>query len=1276
MNFLRRIQILVVFLMFLPFSCLADGYYYRHYHIVVDQTPDIQSSIMDKAISELLKELKAEFDDPGGKLYFDPATDEMSLYVFGLSGCGSGDFIDRRTAYGNICYQSRLGSKKDVVYDLFVKSFIQPRANFSTSGLTADEFFNKKVGSLFFTRDALAKEISQKSCITLSKYVYPTILEHISDNKVKPSVDDILIVITNYQSGAYDLGTSEDVVLLGRLLDGDRFNGPNSIFTYFNTRFNQLEEPFYRVQCFRKEFRNSNAEVKTSHPVIDANRLALKSLEGVKPHMTSNLSVKQTKYKSSVFVLDDVEISFNHDDDLIVENVILTVSCDNEVLYEEQIANHQRYYSESEKKFKFPVREIDLGKSFNEEDNIKFDYTFYTMVDLGQSTAMSKVFAVTRDFEFAGEHIVSLSEDRTTIIISIVVALLILLIAFVISRAIWQSRGRNCKISANIIVNPVSNERFLRVKNNRVTNLDCWYWDNRSLERNIAVYIDLSILHPSFSKQYEYKVEAQVQDMDANFDFTFKPSPVHRAETGVAYQVNDWVPVDIVNNRAVFNIVAYFDAQNAQGNTPNFDQDNILKMRVSVRVKRIMPNNEEHNMILQNGTNVVFEDYSFIVRPQLKNSNLWVAFDPGTSGSCIAYGVAGSPTDTNDLFVAENTAETLRGTNIYSHIFPSLIRINRDSKRLANDRPVEELVDGIDFHFGNRASILWGNFNCFQSIKKLLGYSNGQKIIIRDGVRDCIKEISGKDLAYLIVKGLCNNFDKYLYNNPNVDKVARAQFVDENDNERHLAVERAIVAVPNSYTLDKIQDMVDSVDRTNRFKEVHYIYESEAVFMTYLRENWQRIGALQHDRIFIVYDMGGATINITAFKLKVDLDNQNNVVRVYVATISKIGYTIGGDDIDYALIQTIYGLPTVQQALSEKLTLSGTETFEDAVLKHQQTYKEKLLTFVRNVKLEIIDRKLGRDVKIIQDPETFYGHITNLFSECDVKLEEYSLEVGTYLSVEESRTENVMHKYVLSQVGDAINELLMTLPANESKNLELIFSGRSVLYPRVKHTVRTMINNHKYVVNEWDGLKVNGIEDSELVKTAVAKGACWFGMYNSQIRLDHSILTTTLGYIDSRNAKETFVPLLTSGTHFEGGKLVSEAVRPIFANLKDVRFVQMMGADHDNIWHNNLSHKFSLIDRVRQNQLTAAINTISMHANDCGEVGYDIRLMTQQSIQENLNDAMRLDITDDNSPAYIFATTNANVESKANGDNQVELYEVKDNGKINKINKTNNKKHI
>lgn len=1259
-SLLTRVLFAIVFYTLLPTICLADGYYRKHYHIVVDQTPDVQCN---SAIESLLEKLKYEFNNSSGELYFDSLTDEMSLYVFGLSGSGMGDSLDNSSSYGKLWSASRSQSRtSEQVYNLFVSSFIQPRANFSTSGLSANEFFDQNVKSLFFGRDSLARECNN-DCVTLSKYVYPTILEHISNSKTKPSVDDVLIVITNYQSGAFDLGTSQDVGLLKELLGGKG----KSHFEYFDKRLKNLEKPFFKVPSIREEFKVNNS--KNSQPVIDANMLELQSLRNMgRPDMTSNLSVKQLSFNSSKYALNDIDISFNHKkENLNINRVALIVSYDGEVVYEEWITDPYNYYDESEKKFIIPAHEVDLDNAFNEGDKLKFDYAFYSTVKLDENTKMEKVFEESRDFEFADEHIISFAENKTTIYTSIAVVVLLLIIAIVIARSIWKHRGRKAKIVTDIIVNPVSNERFLRIKDNRVTNLDCWYWDNRSFERNIAIYIDLSVFQPSFSKQYQYQVEARVQDIDANYDFTFKPSPVHQnRSTGAAYKINDWVPVDVVNGRAVFNVIAYFDAQNAQGSTPNFDQDNALKMRVSVRVKRIMPNNEEHNMILQNGTNEVFEDYSFIVRPNLENSNLWVAFDPGTTGSCVAYGVAGSPTDTNDLFIAENTAESLRGTNIYSHIFPSLIRINRDSKRLANDRPVEELVDGIDFHFGNRASILWGNFNCFQSIKKLLGYSNGQKIIIRDGAKDCIKEISGKDLAHLIVKGLCNDFDDYLFNNPNVDKVARAQFVDENDNERRLAVERAIVAVPNSYTLDKIQEMVDSVDRTNRFKEVHYIYESEAVFMTYLRENWQRIGALQHDRIFIVYDMGGATINITAFKLKVDLDNQNNVVRVYVTTISKIGYTIGGDDIDYALIQTIYGLPTVQRALREKLTLSGTETFEDAVLKHQQTYKEKLLTFVRNVKLEIIDRKLGRDVKNIQDPETFYGHITNLFNECDIKLEEYSLEVGTYLSVEESNTENVMYKYVLSQVGDAINELLMTLPANESKNLELIFSGRSVLYPRVKHTVRTVINNHKYVVNEWDGLKVNGIEDSELVKTAVAKGACWFGMYNSQIRLDHSILTTTLGYIDNRNARETFVPLLTSGTHFEGGKLVSEAVRPIFAHLRDVRFVQMMGADHDYIWHNNLSHKFSLIDRVRQNQLTAAINTISMHANDCGEVGYDIRLMTRQSIQENLNDAMRLDITDDNSSAYIFATTNTNVETVAKGDGQVELYEVKDNGEIKK----------
>ena len=1250
--------------MFLPAICLADGYYRRHYHIVVDQTPDVQNGKVNDAIESLLEKLKYEFNNSSGELYFDSLTDEMSLYVFGLSGSGMGYSLDNSSSYGKLWSASRSQSRtSEQVYNLFVSSFIQPRANFSTSGLSANEFFDQKVKSLFFGRDSLARECNN-DCVTLSKYVYPTILEHISNSKTKPSVDDVLIVITNYQSGAFDLGTSQDVGLLKELLGGEG----KSHFKYFDNRLKNLEKPFFKVPSIREEFKVNNS--KNSQPVIDANMLELQSLRNMgRPDMTSNLSVKQLSFNSSKYALNDIDISFNHKkENLNINRVALIVSYDGEVVYEEWITDPYNYYDESENKFRIPAHEVDLDNTFNEGDKLKFDYAFYSTVKLDENTKMEKVFEESRDFEFADEHIISFAEDKTTIYTSIAVVVLLLIIAIVIARSIWKHRGRKAKIVSDIIVNPVSNERFLRIKDNRVTNLDCWYWDNRSFERNIAIYIDLSVLQPSFSKQYQYQVEAQVQDLDANYDFTFKPSPVHQnRSTGAAYQINDWVPVDVVNGRAVFNVIAYFDAQNAQGSTPNFDQDNVLKMKVSVRVKRIMPNNEEHNMILQNDTNVVFEDYSFIVRPQLENSNLWVAFDPGTSGSCIAYGVAGSPTDTNDLFVAENTAESLRGTNIYSHIFPSLIRINRDSKRLAAPNPVvEDLVDGVDFHFGNRALILWGNFNCFQSIKKLLGYSNAQKIIIRDGAKDSIKEISGKDLAHLIVKGLCNDFDDYLFNNPNVDRVAKAQFVVGDGKNQRLAVERAIVAVPNSYTLDKIQDMVNSVDRTNRFKEVHYIYESEAVFMTYLRENWQRIGALQHDRIFIVYDMGGATINITAFKLKVDLDNQNNVVRVYVTTVAKIGYTIGGDDIDFALIQMIYGLPTVQRALREKLTYSGTETFEDAVLKHQQTHKEKLLGFVRNIKLEIIDRKLGLDVKQIQDPETFYGHITNLFNSCGIKLEEYSSEIGTYLRVEESKAENTMHKYVLSQVGDAIEELLMALPANESRNLELIFSGRSVLYPRVKSSVLTKIMNYKYVVNEWDGLKVNGIEDAELVKTAVAKGACWFGMYNSQIRLDHSILTTTLGYIDARNAKETFVPLLTSSTHFDGGKLRSEAVSPIYANLSDVRFVQMMGADYDNIWHRQQSHKFSLIARVRQNQITSAIKTISMGANDCGEVDYEIELMTLQKIEQALDGAMRLDITDDNSSAYIFATTNTNVETKANGEGKVEFYQAKDSGEVKK----------
>lgn len=1269
-NIVNRTLLLVVFTLFTFVVCSADGYYRRHYHLVVDQTGSIQAPNVKSQINELLSILALEFMSPNGKLNFDPEKDEMSLYVFGVDG--HGQHMNNATTYTRIAVKAPY-TRPEKLYDEFLGVFVQHRGDFTKSGVGADEFIGKNIKSLFYRNDPLAKKIAQYSGVTLSKYVYPATIDVMEEHQDKPSIDDILIFITDYQSGSDDQGASQDARLLRNWVGG-------SAYEYFSKRFEGLEEPFYRVPVNVQQVGSKSTNV--SYPMISASKLVVKSLEGVNPYMISNVSLTQLSYKSKKYSANDIQISFNHGVDLEVEKVVLAVKDENGVVFEGVAEDHKQCYNPVTKIYTFPKRDIDLGKSFDEGDKVLLDYTFYTKVKSMGDANMSKVFSVVRDFEFADEHIITPAEDTTTMLIAVAIAAVMVILLVLL--AVWIKRRRGlCPVKGIIKIGSISNERFLRVKNNEVTSLDCWYWDVRgNTERGITVEVGLDIAQPKFSKKYDYILEAKVSDLDANYDFSFKPnSGKYHTPQGGVYGADEWVPITFEDNRGQFLVVAYLDTQNTS--QPNFSNDNILKMGISIRAMRKLSNGTVQNVVFENnGQNVITEEYNFIVRPKLDDSNLWVAFDPGTSGSCIAYGVAGSPTDSRDLFIAQNTYEKLDGTNKFTSIFPSKIRIKRDSHRLATasgdvvtSEEAEKLVDGVDFDFGNSAEILWGNFNCFQSIKKLLGYKNSQKILVRNAngdKNDLIKEVSGKDLGHLLVKSLYNRFVKYIKENEHVDKVVREQFLAGcNQNDQKLAVQRAIVAVPNSYTLDKIQDMVDSVDRTGHFKEVHYIYESEAVFMTYLRQNWAKIGELQNDRIFIVYDMGGATINVTAFKLKVELDAYNNVDRVYVITLAKIGYTIGGDDIDYALIQVIYGLPTVKEAL--KAMKPDRISLGDYEAAHQLAVKEELLRFVREMKLSIIARtrlEASSENKdsMIQDAETFYGRVVALFK--DFKREDYRITLGEfnddvrrYLANQYNKFDKKggsknMNNYVISQVCDAVDELIKMLPTNESKNLEMIFSGRSVLYPYIKHNVYKVIKENNYEINEWDGLKENGVESPELLKTAVAKGACWFAMYSSRIRLDHGILTTTIGYIDNKAAQDEFVPLLTAGTHFKDGELQSDKRPPIYANLSNVRFVQMMGADYNTIWRKGLSHKYSLLANITQREIIGNIEYISAVANDCGEVTCTYKLMMEPNERvQNLIGAMRLDVTDDNSGAYIFATTNASLEAKAGGAD-VELYDA------------------
>lgn len=351
---------------------------------------------------------------------------------------------------------------------------------------------------------------------------------------------------------------------------------------------------------------------------------------------------------------------------------------------------------------------------------------------------------------------------------------------------------------------------------------------------------------------------------------------------------------------------------------------------------------------------------------------------------------------------------------------------------------------------------------------------------------------------------------------------------------------RAIVAVPNNYTLTKVRDMVDSIKRTKLFKEIHYLYEAEGVMMSYLRINWKNL-KMKQNKTFIVFDMGGATINVTAFRIKVNQEvttKGNKFTRdIDVSTVSKVGYCVGGDDIDFAIMQILYQIPQICNAFKGD---------NKAIWEHQVKYKPSVLKYVEELKLAFIDKENDqmKSGNMFINKETLWSSITNKFSEWGIRVTTEVNESGDivvpndfwdYIQLELSE-HKTMKYYVFDKVQDAVMELMNNTICNSE--IELILSGRSTLYPGIEKSVLEEIKNSKYnctCSDRWHGFDKEGttILDADKVKTAVVEGACWYALWSGRINMRHDLVTSTFGYIDMVNDQATFIPVVKKNMNFD-----------------------------------------------------------------------------------------------------------------------------------------------
>ena len=151
---------------------------------------------------------------------------------------------------------------------------------------------------------------------------------------------------------------------------------------------------------------------------------------------------------------------------------------------------------------------------------------------------------------------------------------------------------------------------------------------------------------------------------------------------------------------------------------------------------------------------------------------------------------------------------------------------------------------------------------------------------------------------------------------------------------------------------------------------------------------------------------------------------------------------------------------------------------------------------------------------------------------------------------------------IFNNVKDAVNEVL-DLSDNCTIH-KVIFSGRSTFFPYIKETVGEQLE-----ANNSNPIKITlEIEES---KTAVAHGACWYGINKNAIRLNNLKTNASFGIKHTVTANVTdveFIELVHMGCDFNqtnsevdkiiGTKNLSSDFS--FDGAK-VNFYQVMGKD-------------------------------------------------------------------------------------------------------------------
>lgn len=850
--------------------------------------------------------------------------------------------------------------------------------------------------------------------------------------------------------------------------------------------------------------------------------------ENIEVRLNSNVLFDQLSYASDNYSLQESSIVFNHSSELIIDEIGIELTLPTgEKLYRDVTSSVRA------KNGDYRIGRIDNLKLHNITE-IKDDFSselcfiFKTRYSLGEkdSSYVKYVFETSRSLTKSNFNLkTQLSPLQMT---SIIVLILLILFLIVAAYLFFKGKPRGIQIRYNRFNDSYETIDFSSEGAGKV-HTDYKYWSERDEQYGFELRVD---------GRFDYHTPGKFYNWGETTGYPVRVYPRIKNVPGFDIYVSSGnkasnsedTPIEIDSFKdGVFSFVFKFRKTSS---TP-------IEEPIKFEIGAILASTNTGTRRFE--LEKIMKKYEFHVGPNL--GNIWLGVDPGTTGSCIAVG-----TSRNDVTIEQDSS----GKDVIS---PSVIVINPEG--LEDDSPASIRSNTI---FGAKANAIRSEKlmqNKFVSIKKLLGYN--ERFEIGKGLY-----VKSSLLSTLLIEGLLKQLNDYITDN-------RLQYPQFFNSRGVFAPQRAAFAIPNNFTAAKIQQLKNCIQEVEKLslKEIRFIYEAEAIIVNYLNSSAsseQKQESPSGETIFI-FDMGGATINATLANVKKRQERNNWIYEISI--ISKLGYGIGGDTIDYAYLKWIFSKSDSFQSLAENDPFVNNDAFG-------MVQRRKLKDEVLKLKKSTISNYIAKKETLIDriDITNFNKYKLNLVDDdTDPFIQDCKNNKSSFLY------SKIFDDYVWSNIKDIISDILVICHERNVSTLDtVIMSGRSSHFPRVKEIVEGSINkcfSPKFILL--------GLEES---KSAVARGACYYGTQSSRIRLMNMTTNGVFGVIQtlSPTSPSRFIKLIGDSEEFKDGYVFGEKSidegQDFIYDGRQVRFCQVMGVNPNDIIAKAEKHKYTEIATI------------------------------------------------------------------------------------------------